>query len=67
MIYKGKILFVDDYFYINIPNKPNFFIRTIILILFSYILNQTAYDTYTYLNSKLLYFNIPMTYYLPQI
>jgi hypothetical protein len=67
MIYKGKVLFVDDYFYTNIPNKPNFFIRSIILIIFSYLLNQSAYDTYTFLNSKLLYFTIPLTYYLPQI
>lgn len=67
MIYKGKILFIDDYLYTNIPNKPNFLIRTLIIIIFSNLLNQNAYDTWTYLNSKLLFFNIPINLYLPQI
>ena len=67
MTYKGKILFIDDYLYTNIPNKPNFLIRSLILIIFSYLLNQNAYDTWTYLNSKLLFFNIPINSYLPQI
>ena len=67
MIHKGKILFIDDYFYNNIPNKPNCLIRSILLIIFAHFLNQSAYDTYTYLNNKLLFYNFPMTYYLPSI
>ena len=67
MVYKGKVLFIDDYFYTSIPNKPNFLIRALILIIFSKLLNQNAYDTYTYLNSKLLFFTIPITHYLPQL
>ena len=67
MIHKGKILFIDDYFYNNIPNKPNCLIRSILLIIFAHFLNQSAYDTYTYLNNKLLFYNLPMTYYLPSI
>ena len=38
MIYKGKVLFVDDYFYTNIPNKPNFFIRSIYIFKFKIII-----------------------------
>ena len=67
MIQKGKILFIDDYFYNNVPNKPNCLIRSILLIIFAYFLNQSAYDTYTYLNNKLLFYNLPMVYYLPSI
>ena len=67
MIHKGKILFIDDYFYNNVPNKPNCLIRSILLIIFAHFLNQSAYDTYTYLNNKLLFYNLPMTYYLPSI
>ena len=67
MIHKGKILFIDDFFYNNIPNKPNCLIRSILLIIFAHFLNQTAYDTYTYLNNKLLFYNFPMAYYLPSI
>ena len=67
VIHKGKILFIDDYFYNNVPNKPNCLIRSILLIIFAHFLNQSAYDTYTYLNNKLLFYNLPMTYYLPSI
>ena len=67
MIHKGKVLFVDDYFYNNIPNKPNCLIRSILLIIFAHFLNQSAYDTYTYLNNKILFYNLPMIYYLPSI
>ena len=67
MIHKGKVLFIDDYFYNNIPYKPNCLIRSIILIIFSHFLNQSAYDTYSYLNNKLLFYNLPMIYYLPSI
>ena len=67
MIHKGKILFIDDYFYNNVNNKPNCLIRSILLIIFAHFLNQSAYDTYTYLNNKLLFYNLPMTYYLPSI
>ena len=67
MIHKGKVLFVDDYFYNNIPYKPNCLIRSLLLIIFAHFLNQSAYDTYTYLNNKLLFYNLPMKYYLPSI
>ena len=67
MIHKGKVLFIDDYFYNNIPYKPNCLIRSILLIIFAHFLNQSAYDTYTYLNNKLLFYNLPMIYYLPSI
>ena len=67
MIHKGKVLFVDDYFYNNIPYKPNCLMRSLLLIIFAHFLNQSAYDTYTYLNNKLLFYNLPMIYYLPSI
>ena len=67
MIHKGKVLFVDDYFYNNIPYKPNCLMRSMLLIIFAHFLNQSAYDTYTYLNNKLLFYNLPMIYYLPSI
>ena len=67
MIHKGKVLFIDDYFYNNIPYKPNCLIRSVLLIIFAHFLNQSAYDTYTYLNNKLLFYNLPMIYYLPSI
>ena len=67
MINKGKILFIDDYFYNNIQGKPNCLMRSILLVVFAYFLNQSAYDTYTYLNNKLLFYNLPIIYYLPSI
>ena len=67
MIHKGKVLFVDDYFYNNVPYKPNCLIRSVLLIFFAHFLNQSAYDTYTYLNNKLLFYNLPVIYYLPSI
>ena len=42
MIHKGKVLFIDDYFYNNIPYKPNCLIRSVLLIIFAHFLNQSA-------------------------
>jgi serine/threonine protein kinase len=60
MIYKGCILFIDDYQFQGIQAKPNYLIRSLIILAVSFILNLNAYDTWTYINSKLLYFQIPV-------
>jgi serine/threonine protein kinase len=59
MIYRGSVLFLDDFQYMNIPGKPNVLIRGIILLCFSFMLNLSVYDTWTYLNSKILFLSIP--------
>ena len=66
MLFSGKILFIDDYFYPNLNFKPNFLIRNLLLTILSFYLNQNVYDCYTYLNSKNLFYNIPYTC-LPEI
>jgi hypothetical protein len=58
-IYQGILLFVDDFQYINMQIKPNFFIRNLLILVVSFILQLSAYDAWTYLNSKLLFFWIP--------
>jgi serine/threonine protein kinase len=60
MIYKGCILFIDDYQFQGVQFKPNFLIRSLIILSVSFILNLNAYDTWTYLNTKLLYFQLPI-------
>jgi serine/threonine protein kinase len=55
MIYKGTILFIDDYQY-SLIHKPNYLIRNIIILALSYIFQLSAYDIWTYINSKVLYF-----------
>lgn len=74
MIYRGIVLFVDDFQLstatlstannnINTTgisfNKPHYLIRNLITLCFSYMLNLSAYDAWTYLNSKLLFFWLP--------
>ena len=52
MIYRGTALFLDDYQYSNIQIKQNFLIRHLIILTISFILNLSAYDAWTYINSK---------------
>jgi serine/threonine protein kinase len=70
MIYRGIVLFVDDFQLSTATvgnnnmgsisfNKPNYLIRNLITLCFSYMLNLSAYDAWTYLNSKLLFFWLP--------
>lgn len=59
MVYRGIILFIDDYQFNNPQLKPNCLIRNLIVLSFSYMMQLSAYDAWTYLNSKLLFFWIP--------
>ena len=52
MIYRGTALFLDDYQYSNINSKQNFLIRHLVILTISFILNLSAYDAWTYINSK---------------
>ena len=57
MIYRGVALFLDDYQY-NTKNKPECFIRQILLLSISFLLQLSAYNSWTYINSKILFFNV---------
>jgi len=59
MIHQGIVCFLDDFQYSNIQEKPNFFIRNLIILCFSYMMKLPAYDAWTYINSKLLFFHFP--------
>jgi len=60
MIHQGIICFIDDFQFSNIQEKPNFLIRSIIILCFSYMMKLPAYDAWTYINTKLLFFNLPI-------
>lgn len=55
MVYKGITLFIDDFQYItNIQNKQSFLIRQLIVLSISFLCNLTAYDSLSYINSKVI-------------
>jgi hypothetical protein len=59
MIYRGSIVFIDDSQFPNLHFKQNYLIRNLLIVIFSIMLQMSAYDTWTYINSKLLFFWIP--------
>ena len=60
IIKNGKICFIDDFQFSFIKEKPNYLIRKLIILCFSFIIKLPAYDIWTYLNSKLLFFYFPI-------
>lgn len=58
--HKGILCFIDDFRYQMVSEKQNFLMRNIIILCFSYFMKLQAYDIWTYLNSKLLFFTIDM-------
>jgi len=60
MIHRGNVCFIDDIQYPNIQEKQNFLIRNLIILCFSYMIKLPAYDVWTYINSKLLFFHFPI-------
>ena len=63
MIYRGVALFLDDYQYTT-KTKPDYFIRQIILLSISFLLQLSAYDSWTYINSKILFFKVKKELFL---
>lgn len=59
MVYRGSVLFIDDYCFNNTHMKPNCLMRSLIVLSVSNLLQLSAYDAWTYLNSKLLFFWVP--------
>jgi serine/threonine protein kinase len=59
IVYRGIIVFIDDFQNSNLTLKPNNVIRSLTILSISYFLQLSAYDAWSYINSKLLFFSLP--------